>query len=286
MITQNSAIIITTLLLVGCANQQMPQACNKAEEKAAQDRAFSVADKRNNWQKVTIASDQFKTKDINGLVNSRGQIMFEGDIDLGTVAKTHQKGIAILGQSYRWPQGRVPYVIDGDFPNPTWAMDAMNEIHQKAGTISFVPRTTETDYIRFSPGSDPRVGSSPVGRQHGGQTIRVGSQCGTGVTIHETCHSLGLWHEQSYGKRDDYICILWDNIQPGMEFNFGQHLKDGIDVTPFNWNSRMLYFDTAFSKNGQPTIVSKVPGKRIAPDPNHLTPGDVKTLLAIYPAGA
>ena len=37
-----------------------------------------------------------------------------------------------------------------------------------------------------------------------------------GSTMHEMYHCLGFFHEQSRTDRDDYVTIMWDNIQAGV----------------------------------------------------------------------
>ena len=59
-----------------------------------------------------------------------------------------------------------------------------------------------------------RVGRSPHTRE---QTISIGHNCedSIGVPLHEILHALGFFHEQSRRDRDDYIEIIWNNIQKG-----------------------------------------------------------------------
>lgn len=59
-----------------------------------------------------------------------------------------------------------------------------------------------------------------MGRIGGRQTISVGSSdfsvvCRHGNIVHEVAHSLGFFHEHSRTDRDDFVKILWDNIESG-----------------------------------------------------------------------
>jgi hypothetical protein len=74
-------------------------------------------------------------------------------------------------------------------------------------------------------------------------------------------HALGFWHEQSRPDRDNYVTIYWNNIQTGQSSNFDKYTT-GVDLLGFNYDydSIMHYQSTAFSVNGQPTILPKVSG--------------------------
>lgn len=63
----------------------------------------------------------------------------------------------------------------------------------------------------------PRRCYSSVGNQHvGKQRLSIGNNCDRlGTVEHEFLHALGFWHEQSRADRDDYVDIVWDQIQPG-----------------------------------------------------------------------
>ena len=83
--------------------------------------------------------------------------------------------------------------------------------HWQAHTpFRFSVRTNQPDYISF----EQLDGCwSRVGRQGGKQWHRWELGCGLGAAIHEIGHAIGLWHEQSRSDRDNFIEIIWDNIE-------------------------------------------------------------------------
>ena len=59
--------------------------------------------------------------------------------------------------------------------------------------------------------------SSLVGRQKNWQPLSLADGCLIqGTIIHELLHALGFFHEQSRLDRDNFVTIVWDNVQKGI----------------------------------------------------------------------
>uniref|UniRef100_A0A671MXZ3 Metalloendopeptidase n=1 Tax=Sinocyclocheilus anshuiensis TaxID=1608454 RepID=A0A671MXZ3_9TELE len=104
---------------------------------------------------------------------------------------------------------------------------------------------------------------SKVGnRQMGKQELSIGANCERlGTVEHEFLHALGFWHEQSMSDRDDYVIFVWDRIEDGKEHNFNLYdetVSSSLGV-PYDYGSVMHYSKTAFNKDSEPTIVTKIP---------------------------
>lgn len=183
----------------------------------------------------------------------------EGDI-LFTEQRTGRNGLS--KQTARWPNGIVPFVIEGNFNarDMSFIEEAVMEYHRKT-CIRFVPRSRETDYIALVSG---RSGCwSAVGRTGGRQEVNLQSPgCLTkvGTAIHELMHALGFLHEQNRHERDDYVMVQFQNIEPKAVSNFDKASPSStIDFgVQYDYGSVMHYSGNAFSTNGQPTIIPRV----------------------------
>ncbi|CAK9004247.1 unnamed protein product [Durusdinium trenchii] len=95
----------------------------------------------------------------------------------------------------------------------------------------------------------------------GSQVMNVPPICSVGVVLHELLHALGMAHEQARPDRDKYITVLWQNIKPGMEGQFG--VMGNADASrPYDLTSIMHYGPTAFTKNGLPTLALTARGQQ------------------------
>ncbi|MFG1820630.1 M12 family metallopeptidase, partial [Kribbella sp. NPDC049174] len=120
---------------------------------------------------------------------------------------------------------------------------AITQWHDRTRLALRQRQTTDTAWLTCR---DSNQCSSWVGRRGGSQDVNLSAQCGTGATIHEIGHAVGLWHEQSREDRDTFVTIHWQNIQAGQSHNFNQHISDGDDVGAYDFGSIMHYGSTAF----------------------------------------
>ncbi|MBK8805263.1 MAG: VCBS repeat-containing protein [Bacteroidales bacterium] len=185
-------------------------------------------------------------------------VIFEGDIILGTVEEMEDpsfKSAVITGKDRHWRGGIIPFVIASGHPKKADIESAIKYINDNTDA-NLIARTNQADYIEIINGDGCW---SYIGRQGGKQQISIGA-CSWGSTVHEISHAIGLYHEQSRADRDNFVTINTANIEAGKEHNFEKYTT-GLDLGAYDFGSIMHYGATAFSKNGKPTIVSKVAGQ-------------------------
>ncbi|XP_065091620.1 low choriolytic enzyme-like [Ochlerotatus camptorhynchus] len=186
--------------------------------------------------------------------------LYEGDMLLDS----HQARNGILNETMRWPNGTVPYYIeDDDFTDEQELviLKAIKEYHKKT-CIKFRPyHKSDLNWVVFRSNSSGCWSS--VGMQSEGQTVNLQSPgcVKHGVVVHELLHALGFFHQQSASNRDDFVRILWENIESGHEHNFDKY-NDTVVTSygvEYDYGSVMHYSGKAFSKNKEPTIEALQP---------------------------
>uniref|UniRef100_A0AAF5DK57 Metalloendopeptidase n=2 Tax=Strongyloides stercoralis TaxID=6248 RepID=A0AAF5DK57_STRER len=214
------------------------------------------------WDNEAIYSNDKFEGDIIGINASTINAFINGGVDPNS-KDTHRN--AIKNKHQLWRNGRIPYVLSSQYSSHSRSVIANSmEEYNKHTCIRWVPKeNSDTDYVYIMP---DRGCYSMVGRMGNRQVLSLGSGCiQKGIIIHEMMHAVGFFHEQSRTDRDDFITIFWNNIMNGMSNQFEKYGQGVISAlgTTYDYGSIMHYGSTAFSKNGQPTMLPKKNGAKI-----------------------
>ena len=183
---------------------------------------------------------------------------FQSDIILTKEQLTRWEGSKGAGLSWlvsRWPNKVIYYTIEPGIYYPERIISAIT--HWEINTeIKFIKRTNETNYVEFISTGGDGVSYSNLGMVGGRQIIGVANNSNPGSIIHEIGHTAGLIHEHSREDRDNYIKIIWENIQTSYKYNF-EKTPFTFNTATFDFSSVMLYDSYAFSISedfSEPTI--------------------------------
>ncbi|XP_055599257.1 astacin-like metalloendopeptidase [Uranotaenia lowii] len=191
-------------------------------------------------------------------------------------------------EKYLWPDAVVYYEIEKSHFSDSqigFILKAMKKIERLSCVLFKQRNQNQKDYVRIH-GSKPGCFSN-LGRVGGQQQLNlhpapVGTRCfKIGTIIHELFHVLGFIHMQSAKDRDNWLLIMWKNIQPGYvnafkKFEAGQSFR-----TQYDYGSVMHYGTKAFG-DGRITLMpkkktSKTIGQRIG-----MSQSDVTRLNRMY----
>uniref|UniRef100_A0A3Q2PG73 Metalloendopeptidase n=1 Tax=Fundulus heteroclitus TaxID=8078 RepID=A0A3Q2PG73_FUNHE len=198
--------------------------------------------------------------------------VLHGDIAVPTTFTRNADPCVFKG--CRWPKSgryvQVPYYISSDFCN----------FHQRT-CIRFVPWSSGQSFHFFS-GLHVRCWSY-LGRQRGTQHISLEkNRCVYFSTVqHELLHALGFHHEQVRSDRDEYVWILYDNIQQDKHYLFEKQPTNNLG-TPYDFGSVMHYNNYAFSSNGLPTILAKSNHNLAFGNASEMSENDIARVNKLY----
>jgi len=193
-------------------------------------------------------------------------------------------GLALPGRVQKWPNSTVYYVISGLSSSVRSELQkSFNEWSSKTN-VRFKERTNEPNYVTISSsGSNSNSGSAILGMYGSRGYIRLGTRATAAVIIHEIGHTLGYIHEQNRSDRDDYIRILFDNIQSNAQDQFYKSSSSVLVTSSFDAKSIMMYDSYTFSKNGRPTITD-LNGNPFPRQSGRLSSLDIQGTNSIYAA--
>ena len=219
--------------------------------------------------------------------------LFEGDILLDHVAPfpsrnggSHALSVGVAYSQFLWPKNSagvasIPYVVTSAATQLDAALAAFNTTFK--GTIQFVKRTTQTDYVSFDfdPNNFSGQCESNVGRVGGMQTTGGSGSCNLGTLLHEMGHVVGLYHEQSRPDRSSFVTVNFGNVIKGSEDNFNQLSDNFQDLTLFDYASVMEYIPFAFSRNGGP-VMDSIPAGIPLSNLTGYTAADIDGIKRLY----
>lgn len=163
-----------------------------------------------------------------------------------------------------WPNGEVPYLIGSKITtDQKEAIKRISETLKRENIINLRPYEAGKDkaYVHFKQGSQHCY--AQVGYTGGVTQVSLNERCGEKEIFHEVFHVLGFFHEQNRFDRNDFVKILWENIDEKHwpqferfpEESFPEVFQDNY-VMPFSYNTFMLYGPNVFSNNGDYSIVN------------------------------
>ncbi|ODN00313.1 Zinc metalloproteinase nas-7 [Orchesella cincta] len=186
---------------------------------------------------------------------------------------------------YRWTDFNVLIANNYDSAERSLINNAMYKLSQVLPCVKFGiwpdGSNPSGDYVHIK----KAVGCwSAVGRQGGVQELSLQSpECMSMRTIlHELIHALGFSHEQNRPDRDEFVTVMWQNIQSGKEHNFIKRNSKEVRTFGVSYDQRsiMHYSSRSFSSNGKPTIIAKNGGK--VGSLKDLRKSDIKKLKRMY----
>lgn len=190
---------------------------------------------------------------------------YESYVNEPAASNSHNRNALRLA-AYKWPNGIVPFTFDRgcDQRYRTAVLNAISVLEQAASCVHFIPKTDDqTEHIRFVR-SNSGCGSS-IGYRAGQREpldVLLDDFCLglAGAVQHELLHVLGLFHEHTRPDRDEYVEVLWDNIEPEFRRNFARGTEDYMETfgLPYDYGSVMHYPTFAFARPGTSvTMVSR-----------------------------
>ena len=117
-------------------------------------------------------------------------------------------------------------------------------------------------HVSISNETDPNCGGSSTVGYRPWASVKVQSVNFIRPYLHELGHVLCLEHEMQRYDRDEKIRINYENIKAGYQSNFWKYPSCiALPICPFDFESIMMYSQTAFSKNNINHTIDRIDGE-------------------------
>ncbi|KAL3884638.1 hypothetical protein ACJMK2_024764 [Sinanodonta woodiana] len=168
--------------------------------------------------------------------------------------RTRSKRKAIRSPIFRWPNGVIPYrFYPGHFDQRDQDMVRQAMMEWERNTCLRFREATPSD-VNLIVFTDGPGCISMLGMVGGEQDVSLSSPgCRyRGLYLHEIGHAIGLVHEHNRPDRDEYVEIIWKNVQTNMLDHFTKYTSQEVDQmnVAYDYSSVMHYAVTDFSKGG------------------------------------
>ncbi|KAM8847666.1 meprin A subunit beta-like [Synchiropus picturatus] len=180
----------------------------------------------------------------------------------------------------------VPYTLHRglDLNVKGVVLRALDQFRLKS-CIDFTVRETQDYFIHVQNQVNDECSSS-VGQQNleNGQNISLGRYCSSINTVEKhVLRTLGFYPEHVRPDRDDFITIVYENIQEGKSEMFNIVNDSSTEGLPYDYRSVTHYGQYEFTKVPAPTILTKDPKYQdVIGQSEEMSPGDAKKLNLRY----
>ncbi|XP_023210900.1 bone morphogenetic protein 1-like isoform X1 [Centruroides sculpturatus] len=168
------------------------------------------------------------------------------------------KRVATSDPNKLWDDGVIPYEINANFSDKfiKLLLHAM-DIWESKTCIKFMP----AEPIHKFRVSFVDVGNcgccSRLGKLYEKQPIILHEKQCNWVTpiLHELAHTMGFYHEQSRPDRDNFIEVLYDNIEKEKYYQYRKISSDEADTLGFSYDfDSIMHYPSLLNKEGKDSM--------------------------------